>query len=481
MTGTDEHGTKIQRICSNQGIDYQDHCDEVSIVFKRLARSLNLSHDVFVRTSSSLHADVVKQVWLKLQEAGKIHQGMYSGRYSSAEESFVPPNKYKATEDGTVVSEETGEVLQFVEESNYLMSIDLKKVEQWLDASVPVFPNLRERELRTMLSHDAEGMKELSVSRSSDSVHWGVQVPGDPSQTIYVWLDALCSYLTGVGYDGTPESLKSFWPPHTQFLGKDIMKFHGVFWPELLDSVKLEKPKRLAIHGHWTVEGKKMSKSRGNVIDPFELIDTFGADGLRFYLLTNTSFDADASFNDKDIMMKVHHFLPHGFGNLAKRCTGQKLNPKRIFPQKPNNFDEGAKALFARVTDLPEFLDEKMEKLNYRDAIYHVMDIVKQTNRYWDHSEPWNLSVAERLECVWVCLEMLRICSTAMIPVMPKATNKALDALGIPEEKRTLKHVKVGVCDDSYATDLKGFDDFNMFVKTDNPPIRAPKTDVPAE
>jgi methionyl-tRNA synthetase len=255
----------------------------------------------------------------------------------NSDESFVPIQRTVLKADGvTRVSAESGHAVEWLEESTYQLALApfAERLKRWAGESGSIVPPNRQREVMGMLWDEAIAAP-LSVSRSANRTRWGVETPGDSSQTIYVWLDALCNYLTAAGFDGSDESLKDCWPPHTQIIGKDILRFHCVIWPAVLLALGVPLPRRVVAHGHWTSGGIKMSKSLNNVVDPWSLLNEFGSDALRYFLLAELNLSDDSSFVESSMREKVYSDLADTVGNLVKRCTAASLNPSRVIPFRP--------------------------------------------------------------------------------------------------------------------------------------------------
>lgn len=290
-TGTDEHGYKIQQAAALNNTPVDVYCNEISGQYQDLFRKFNINHTDFIRTTEDRHAKAVVQFWQRLHDRGYIYKQTYAGFYCVSDETFLTEAQLTTdAKTGQKVSAESGHSVEWTQEENYMFK--LGKVQdgilKWLNTGNRVYPAIFERNLHDFLS---EPLPDISVSRPASRVHWGITVPHDPSQTIYVWLDALVNYLTCAGYPGTVAS----WPAAIQVIGKDILKFHGIYWPGFLIAADMEPPRQLLCHSHWTVDGQKMSKSKNNVVNPMERADVYTVDGLRYFLLREAVFHSDGS------------------------------------------------------------------------------------------------------------------------------------------------------------------------------------------
>lgn len=290
-TGTDEHGIKVQRAAEGKNLDPQIFCDQVSCRFQKLCQEFNASNTHFIRTTDANHKEVVQKFWNKLKESGHIYKSKYQGWYCSSDEAFVT-NVEDVTKDGVTkkVSSESGNEVEWIEEENYMFKLSQfqEPLLKWLDTVPPVIiPNSFHSLVKQTVSR---GIQDLSISRPSSRLSWAIPVPNDESQTIYVWLDALVNYLTVAGYPDAKQ-----WPPDLHVIGKDILKFHAIYWPAFLMAVGMEPPRRILCHSHWTISDEKMSKSKGNVVDPFKKALEFSPEGLRYFLLRQGLPDHDGS------------------------------------------------------------------------------------------------------------------------------------------------------------------------------------------
>ena len=427
QTGTDEHGLKIQKAAEAKKIDPIELCNQNSKIFRDLTVSLNLSNDDFIRTTEKRHASAVTNLWNILEKKEEIYLSKYSGWYSIRDEAFYAENEII---DGKAPS---GSKVEWVEESSYFF-----KLSEWGDKLLDFYnknpefvkPNSRFNEV---VSFVEQGLKDLSISRTS--FDWGIKVPGNENHVIYVWIDALTNYLTALGYpDVKSERYLNYWPANYHIVGKDILRFHAIYWPALLMAANLPLPNQIIAHGWWTVEKEKMSKSMGNVIDPNEMISKYGLDQFRFFLLREVPFGNDGDFSISSLVSRVNSDLANSFGNLVNR----------VFSMTNKNLD--GLIPDAEITDkekiLIETCDEKIsdymvffKNVEISKALESVSDIVSSTNKYIDDMKPWSLAKEGKLNDLKIVLkaslEMIRIISILFYPVMPDSSEKILNALNI--------------------------------------------------
>lgn len=470
VTGTDEHGSKVEKAAQQRGLPVKSFCDEVSQTFRSLAEGLSCSHDVFIRTTDEHHKQTVRHIWKRLSDAGLLRKDSYSGYYSQPDECFVPPSRILLREDGKRVSAESGHVLEWLQEDNFVFPVGkfVSDIRTWASGPGAIIPDDQQRQVvQHMLSDEALG--DLSVSRPRSRVQWGIPVPGEETEhVVYVWLDALFNYLSAAGFDGTPESIAGVWPPDTQIVGKDILRFHAVYWPAFLKGASLELPKRLVSHGHWIVNGMKMSKSLGNVLDPWPLIDTYGSDALRYYLLSEMNLSGDSSFSLDALREKTYADLADSYGNLVKRCTAKSINPSRKVQSVPMSELSRERPL-QEARMLKSVLNDRIPNMDYRACLTACMDVIRAGNKYWEDQKPWTLkNNKDQLDkVVLTTLETVRVVSTALSPFIPKATDRILAELGVSESGRGIDGLDVASTHTAnmIGRDLSGFDSFLVMAK----------------
>ncbi|KAI4897317.1 hypothetical protein NFI96_034021 [Prochilodus magdalenae] len=455
-TGTDEHGLKIQQAAGAAGKDPLSFCTEVSSRFKEVFRSCGVSYTDYIRTTEDRHRRAVEHFWTVLLNNGFIYKGSYEGWYSTPDESFLTPTQVS---DGTdslgreiKVSTESGHKVEWMKEDNYLFRLsDFRtELQQWLKANPKaVQPEKFHHIVLQWLEND---LPDLSVSRQRSRLQWGIPVPGDPKQTIYVWLDALVNYLTVADY---PEKHTQWWSGVHHVVGKDILKFHAIYWPAFLLAAGLPLPRAIYVHSHWTVQGKKMSKSLGNVVDPFERAQRFTADGLRYFLLRQGVPDTDCDYDDDKVVKLCNSELADSLGGLLNRCTAPSLNPEQVYPQFCNtSFPRDSGKLSGRavsedhkmvkaVSELPALVKENFENLHMYKALEAISGCVRLTNGFIQRHAPWKLNCSETRDRLWhdtilhVSMECLRVYGILLQPVVPGLADKILSRLGVrPGERR---------------------------------------------
>ncbi|PRP84707.1 methionyl-tRNA synthetase [Planoprotostelium fungivorum] len=473
MTGTDEHGLKVQQAAEKANFaSTQDLCDKFSAEFLQAAKSADISFDKFMRTTSPEHRKTVEHMWKKLKENGYIYMDKHEGWYCVSDETFLPEHNTKEVtstrfpcnltmeqmDDGKGnkyrISTESGHRVEWVTEENYRFRLSKFKdtITEYMDQNPDwITPSIRSNEVRRYL----EDMDDLSVSRARSRTAWGLQVPDDPSQTIYVWLDALNIYLTSTGYP--EEGYDRAWPADYQILGKDILRFHAVYWPAFLLAAGLQPPKRLVVHAHWLVNKTKMSKSLGNVIAPRDAIDTFGLDAVRFFLLCEGGLHEDGDFSLDRLYHKLKGELADNYGNLVGRVTSPSICPSGMYPKR-EDVEKSFREEDGEIVEILRELKSRVGKLYESLKVYESADLpaavnaaiegIRIGNRYFTQNEPWKLAkaikkgeadsqVRSRLDAVvYLTLESIRITTILLQPVMPSTTSKILDRLGVHREER---------------------------------------------
>ncbi len=440
LTGTDEHGQKVEKAAADAGKAPQLFTDEVSAVFADIARQMNISNDAFIRTTEDRHKRASKALWEKLQAGGHIYLGGYEGWYSVRDESFYDEAELIVNANGEKIAT-TGAPVEYVTEPSYFfrMSAFGQKLIDYIEAN-PDFigPKERRNEVLGFLK-SPEGLKDLSISRTS--FRWGVPVPGDDAHVMYVWIDALTNYLTAIGYPDTDGPLWKFWPADLHLVGKDILRFHAVIWPALLMAAELPLPKRVFAHGWWTIEGEKMSKSIGNVIDPRELAETFGVDPLRFFLLRETTFGSDGDYSRASLIRRMNVELANDLGNLAQRTLSFiAKNAGAVMPSRGAETPED-QALASLRDALIKHVGDAISRQAFHEALESVWVTIRAGNAYIDQQAPWTLRKTDmvRMEAVLAnLLDLLRVVASVLQPFMPDSMSKMLDQLGVAANARQL-------------------------------------------
>ncbi len=428
LTGTDEHGEKVQKSAALQGLSPRELADRVVARFQGLTPALDITNDDFIRTSQPRHYASVQALFRKSLANGDIYLGEYEGWYCTPCESYWTDLQLA---DGKCP--DCGRAVEKRKEPSYFFRLS-KYQKPLLDyyGKNPKFirPESRRNEV---VSFVAGGLNDLSLSRTS--LTWGIPVPDHPGHVIYVWYDALTNYITGVGYPGGGPLFDTFWPADIHLVGKDILRFHAVFWPAFLMSAGVPPPLGVFAHGWWTVEGQKMSKSLGNVVDPYEMVRTYGSDAFRYFLLREVPFGLDGDFSRKALVHRVNSELANDFGNLVNRALGMLGKYFGGTVPAPAPAEEEDLALIARSREVMAAVDAAMEELELNKALATSWELVKAANKYVDASAPWTLARdparKERLGTVlYNILEAARICVLLAAPFVPAAAQKMWEALG---------------------------------------------------
>ncbi|MCK8783732.1 methionine--tRNA ligase [Roseomonas sp. NAR14] len=437
LTGTDEHGQKVEKAAADAGMDPQAFTDRVSQHFRDLAARMNYSNDDFIRTTEPRHKAACAALWERLRERGEIYLGDYEGWYAVRDEAFYGPDEL-VERDGQRFAP-TGAPVEWVREPSYFFRLSAwgERLLAFYEANPDfIAPATRRNEV---LSFVRSGLQDLSVSRTS--FRWGVPVPGDPDHVMYVWLDALTNYITAVGYPDENAEKWKFWPADVHFVGKDILRFHAIYWPAFLMAAGLEPPRRVFAHGWWTNEGQKISKSLGNVIDPLALVDQFGLDPVRFFLLREVPFGNDGDFSRRALISRLNNELANDLGNLAQRTlslVARNCGGGRPSNPKPDPADE---ELLGPARALPAVVDEALNRQAFHEALERVWVVVRLGNAWIDAQKPWSLRKTdpERMTSVLrALLDALRIVATVLQPFMPDTMYRMLDQLGVPPDSRSL-------------------------------------------
>jgi len=438
LTGTDEHGQKVEKAAAEAGLDPQAFADRVSADFQDMSARMGLSNDDFIRTTEARHKRTCTELWKRLQERGEIYLGAYEGWYAVRDESFYDESELTTRPDGMRVAP-TGAPVEWVREPSYFF-----RLSQWQDRLLahyeanPEFiaPASRRNEV---ISFVRGGLRDLSISRTS--FRWGIPVPGDPAHVMYVWLDALTNYLTATGWPDADAPRAAFWPADVHLIGKDIIRFHAVYWPAFLMGAGLAPPRRVSSNGWWTVEGEKMSKSLGNVIEPRALVATYGLDQVRYFFMREKPFGADGSMSHAALVSRINVELANDLGNLAQRTLtliARNCDGRLAARMDPTEADA---ALLDAAAALPALMRERLDRQVFHEALEDVWKVIRAANAYIDHQAPWALRKTDRgrMDAVLrVLADALRIVATVLQPFMPASMGAMLDQLGVPADARML-------------------------------------------
>jgi len=444
LSGTDEHGQKVEQSAAKQGLDPQVFVDQVSQTFRDLLTLMNISNDEFIRTTSEEHKASVQHLWRVLVEKGYIYKGTYSGWYSVRDECFYNESELV---DGKAP---TGADVEWVakEESYFFKLSEFEEplLKMYSEHPEMVAPKSR---LNEVVSFVKGGLKDLSVSRTS--FKWGVPVPDDEDHVMYVWIDALTNYISALGYPNNDDNdndvngnFAKFWPAGAHIVGKDILRFHAVYWPAVLMAAGLPVPKRIFAHGWWTKDGQKISKSLGNVIDPVELVEKYGVDATRFFLMSEVPFGNDGDYSDSAMIFKCNANLANELGNLFHRvCTLAFKNCNAAIPT-PGDLTEEDEEMLATVRGLREKCGGHIANQAIHQYANSMIMAVKDANKYIDVMAPWALKKTDpqRMSTVlYVLMEVLRYVAILYQPLIPDSANKLLDQLSVPKDERTFYHL----------------------------------------
>jgi methionyl-tRNA synthetase len=446
LTGTDEHGLKMVETAAAEGIPTAELARRNSDVFQRLQEKLNISFDRFIRTTDADHHEASKEIWRRMQAAGDIYLDAYSGWYSVRDERFFVESEI-ALVDGTRIAVETGTPVTWTEEQTYFfrLSAYADKLLAHYEANPDfIAPEVRRNEVVSFVSG---GLRDLSISRTS--FDWGVKVPEHPDHVMYVWVDALTNYLTGVGYPDTESELfRRYWPADLHMIGKDIIRFHTVFWPAFLMSAGIELPRRVFAHGFLLNRGEKMSKSVGNIVDPVILVDTFGLDQVRYFLLREVPFGQDGSYSEDAIITRINTDLANELGNLAQRSLSMVAKNLDGIVPTPGDFTPDDTELLAIADSLLERVRAEFDSQAMHLALEAIWLMLGAANRYFSAQQPWVLRKSESeadqtrfATVLYTTCEAVRIAALLIQPVMPESASTLLDLLGQPQEQRSFAAV----------------------------------------
>ena len=434
LTGTDEHGQKVEKSAQAAGVAPLEFCDKVSARFKDLAEAMNFSNDQFIRTTEDRHKLSVQELWRRLVSKGYIYEDKYAGWYSVRDEAFYAEKELQEGEGGKKLAP-TGAPVEWVEEASYffkLSAMEDKLLELYKNQPDFVMPKTRLNEVKSFVEG---GLLDLSISRTT--FNWGVPVPDNDKHIMYVWIDALTNYLTAVGFpDEQAEDYKKFWPASVHMVGKDILRFHAVYWPAFLLAADLPLPERIFAHGWWTNEGQKISKSLGNVIDPFELIETYSLDAARYFMLREVPFGNDGDFSRSAFVTRCNADLANSIGNFAQRSLSMiNKNCDGVVPT-PGDLTEADTSFLAGIDTLLDKVRPHMDNQAFHKAFETIWTQVAAADVYINDQAPWTLKKTDpaRMETVlYVCAEAVRQLAILMQPIMPDSTDKLLSQINVTD------------------------------------------------
>ena len=442
LTGTDEHGLKIQRSAEKKGIDTLEFCNEISQTFRDLSKTLNLTNTDFIRTTEKRHQESVQYLWKELEKNDDIYLSKYSGWYSVSDEAFYNEDEIEET-DGKKIAILSKSSVEWIEEESYFF-----RLSKWQQPLLDYYKNnpdfiAPESRKNEVVSFVKGGLKDLSVSRKTFS--WGIKVPDNNEHIIYVWLDALTNYISALNYPNKEDKLyKEFWPANIHLIGKDILRFHAVYWPAFLLAAKIELPKKVYGHGWILSDNEKMSKSKGNILDPLEIINQYGLDPLRYYLIKEVSFGNDGNISQERLEDCINSDLANNFGNLCQRVTAFAI--KNCNSKVPNNikFNDEDFIILNKYKDNLTTIRDKIDDQNINFYIDYIVKSLFEANKYFNDQEPWKKKDDQvRLNTiVYTTLEIVRKISFMLFPIIPESSLKALKIFNIKENQIELSSIQ---------------------------------------
>lgn len=448
MTGTDEHGEKIEKATLAKGFkegEEKKFVDEIVPVFKGLWEKLGIKYDHFIRTTDSYHIKSVQAVLDKLYKEGKIYKKVYKGWFCTPCETFW--SEAQASDD---ICPDCKRRLEKLDEENYFFKIS--EYQNWLIDYIKANPDFIKPDFRKneVLGFLKEPLQDLCISRSKNRMSWGIEVPFDKNFVTYVWFDALINYISGIGYPHDMESFNKYWPADFHIIGKDILRHHAVYWPIMLHAIGLKPPKTVFAHGWWVIKGEKMSKSKGNVVDPVALIATYGVDTYRYFLLREVPFGLDGAFSEEAIVSRYNSDLANDLGNLLNRTLtmAEKYFEGKVPHRRGGAVEEDmtpgrCEQLQDKAVALADELEKAMPQLDFSGALVKIWEVINTANKLIEDTKPWALAKENRTEelsaLIYSLLESLRIIALSIYPFMPSTSKSILEQLGrkdLPEDMK---------------------------------------------
>ncbi len=434
LMGNDEHSINVKREAQARGLEPHAYCDQMADQFRQIWKSLGISYDAFIRTTEERHAEAVSKLFQRIYENGDIYPSKYSGLYCESCEAFY---REKDLDDGKCPQH--GSEPKWIEEDNYFFALSrytekiLKIIEE---KRLLILPEIRKNEIMNILHG---GLEDISISRSS--FDWGIPLPIQPDHVIYVWFDALINYISAIGFGWDEDLFPQFWPADMHIIGKDITRFHCIIWPAMLLSAGLEVPRMVFGHGFVSLKGEKMSKTLGNVVTPMDVVDVYGPDALRYYLLRDSSFGKDGNFTWENFLERYNGDLANDFGNLLQRVLTMIRRYRSGTIPTPHTLEEEDEALkkdcLALCSDVRTFLDPARGDVDFHLALARLWETIRHTNQYIDHTAPWTLQkegAEERLDTVLSsAAESLRIIGAVLSPFLPDAASGLFEQLGLSD------------------------------------------------
>jgi len=429
LTGTDEHGLKLQRAAEEAGKDPKSFVDEMSSFFKKYWSLLNISYNRFIRTTDEDHVETVKRALTKIYRKGLIYKGVYRGWYCTSCEKFYGEGEY-LEKNGVKLCPIHLKPLEWVEEETYFLRLSLytEKILRLLESNDIIYPREYAREIISKLRR--EGLKDLSITRPKNRVYWGVEAPWDPNHTIYVWVDALLNYLTGIGWGRDEETFWKYWSSVRHIIGKDILWFHSAIWFSLLDMLELPPPKKVIVHGFILVRGVKMSKTIGNVVRIEDLVNEYGGvDAARYLLMRFSTLEKDMDYNPEQFKQAYNAELADTLGNLVRRVGVLAKRKVGDVIERPDSLDE---KLEKKAKETLEKAKKLVDEIKLGEALITIFDLLREANAYLNRTEPWKAENPAPI--LYNALETIRIAATMLYPFMPTTMERLAHALGFKIE-----------------------------------------------
>jgi methionyl-tRNA synthetase len=450
LTGTDEHGQKIQQTAAKEGLSPRQLLDRNVPLFEAMVKRLECSNDDFIHTTEARHHRSSEAIWQRMEQNGDIYLGKYAGWYSVRDEAYYAEDETHLNEQKVRVSSRTGTPVEWVEEASYFFRLSAYQDKLLALFARPDYVLPKER-LNEVVSFVRGGLQDLSISRTT--FDWGVRVPGSDGHVMYVWVDALTNYITGVGFPDTgAEKFRRYWPAALHVIGKDIVRFHAVYWPAFLMSAGVAVPRRIFSHGFLFNRGEKMSKSVGNVIDPFALADGYGVDQLRYFFLREVPFGQDGNYSHEAIVNRTNADLANDLGNLAQRSLSMVAKSFGGKLPEPGKFTKADEYLLNLADNMLEITKQWMESYQLQGILVHIWQIIASANSYFQEQAPWAVAKTDPIRqgtILYVTAEVIRMVGILVQPFMPVSAGKLLDQLAIPEGKRAFENlatrIKAGV------------------------------------
>ena len=443
LTGTDEHGQKVLHSAKNAGMDTMEFVDGVVLKFKDLWQRLDIRYDDFIRTTEKRHIDTVKKVLSVLYEKKDIYQGEYKGFYCTPCETFWPDSRLKNN-----LCPDCGRNLEEICEKNYFFKIS--KYQRWLIDYIKTNPNFVKPDFRAneVLGYLKEPLNDLCISRPIERLTWGIDIPFAKGHVTYVWFDALINYISACGWADDKKRFDSIWPVDFHIIGKDILRPHAVYWPIMLYALGVELPKTIFAHGWWLTSGEKMSKSKGNIVDPFYMIDKYGKNAYRYFMLREISPGLDGDFSEEAFTLRFNSDLANDIGNLLNRTlTMVEKYFDGVIPGR-GSADTKAKEIERKLKELPGRVDGFMSELKFNQALMVIWEMINTANKHIEVSKPWEIAKSgdtQRLEnVIYILLKVLEYCVFLLYPFMPDAAMQAAGQLGMELDEKAISIKGIG-------------------------------------